>query len=125
MTKTRVATALLLAFALPLVGCGGADDKDSDPDDRRDKAKPLPLNKVFTDSIANNGDRSDWKIFFVEAPGLLKVTIRLKDVEQLFCTSPNGGAITYADLTAPTPVLEEVSLADVEKVNRVVARIIR
>ncbi|MCB1032322.1 MAG: hypothetical protein KDD47_00625 [Acidobacteria bacterium] len=63
--------------------------------------------------------------FTTFSDGLLKVTIRLKDVEQLFCTSPNGGAITYADLTAPTPVLEEVSLADVEKVNRVVARIIR
>lgn len=110
MTKTRVATALLLAFALPLVGCGGADDKDSDPDDRRDKAKPLPLNKVFTDSIANNGDRSDWKIFFVEAPGLLKVTIHFDKADagcEVFLKDKYGAEVAK-EVQSANPYIELV-----------------
>ncbi len=57
--------------------------------------------------------------------GLLKVTIRLRDVEQLFCTGPGGGAIFYADLTVPFPALHEVTLDEVAALNRVVGRIIR
>src|SRR5581483_11311150 len=36
--------------------------------------------------------------FFSRASGALLVTIRTRDVEQVFCTSEAGGAITYADL---------------------------
>ncbi|MEM7482914.1 MAG: hypothetical protein AAF481_17200 [Acidobacteriota bacterium] len=63
--------------------------------------------------------------FFTFSDGLLKVTVRLRDVEQLFCTSPNGGAITYADLKAPHPTLEEVTLEEVSQVNPTVGAIIR
>jgi len=41
--------------------------------------------------------------FFVRATGNLAVTIRLKDVEQVICTSEVGGQITFADLTARHP----------------------
>lgn len=36
----------------------------------------MPLNKVFSDSLTWEGeDRADWKIFYVEVPGLLYVTV--------------------------------------------------
>jgi hypothetical protein len=64
--------------------------------------------------------------FFVRATGALAVTIRLPaDVEQVFCTSEAGGAITFADLTAANPVFVEVSLAQVQQLNRTVSQIIR
>jgi hypothetical protein len=53
------------------------------------------------------------------------VTVRTRDVEQVFCTSQAGGAITYADLTVADPQLVEVSLDDVDKLNRTVRAIIR
>lgn len=63
--------------------------------------------------------------FFVRASGNLAVTVRLKDVEQVFCTSEAGGQITYADLTADYPSFVEVSQQEVRDLNRVVNRIIR
>lgn len=63
--------------------------------------------------------------FFSRASGSLLVTVRTRDVEQLFCTSEAGGAITYADLTAAEPELVEVSLDDVARLNRTVRAIIR
>jgi hypothetical protein len=63
--------------------------------------------------------------FFVRATGGLAVTVRLRGVEQVFCTSEAGGAITYADLTESEPQFEEVSLQQVGALNRKVARIIR
>ena len=63
--------------------------------------------------------------FFARASGNLLVTVRTRDVEQVFCTSQAGGAITYADLTAPDPQLVEVSLDEVERLNRTVRAIIR
>jgi hypothetical protein len=63
--------------------------------------------------------------FFVRATGALAVTVRLAEVEQVFCTSVAGGAITFADLTAGTPAFAEVSLDEVAKLNRTVAAIIR
>lgn len=63
--------------------------------------------------------------FFSRASGNLLVTVRTRDVEQLFCTSEAGGAVTYADLTAADPQLVEVSLDDVDKLNRTVRAIIR
>ncbi len=63
--------------------------------------------------------------FTTFSDGLLKVTIRLRDVEQLFCSSPAGGTIVYADLTAPTPVLEDVTINEVLQRNRLVGSIIR
>ncbi len=64
--------------------------------------------------------------FFTFSDGLLKVTVRLRDVEQLFCVSPSGnGAITYANLNSPNPTLEEITLEQVAALNGLVGAIIR
>jgi hypothetical protein len=64
--------------------------------------------------------------FFVRATGNLAVTVRLSDdVEQVFCTSEAGGAITFADLTAEYPAFVEVSLEQVQQRNPTVYQIIR
>ncbi len=69
-----------LAALVLLAGCGGGPDTNADPDYRRHLAKPLPLNKVFTDSITAKGeDRDDWKIFNVDAPGFLTVTVHFDE----------------------------------------------
>jgi RTX calcium-binding nonapeptide repeat (4 copies) len=63
--------------------------------------------------------------FFVRATGNLAVTIRLAEVEQVFCTSEAGGQITFADLTQTDPEFVIVTLEEVERLNRTVAEIIR
>jgi Ca2+-binding RTX toxin-like protein len=63
--------------------------------------------------------------FFVRATGLLAVTIRVTDVEQVFCASEAGGEITFADLTEDDPAFAVVSLADVARLNETVALMIR
>jgi hypothetical protein len=63
--------------------------------------------------------------FFSRATGALLVTVRLTEVEQMFCTSQAGGQITYADLTQPTPQLYVISLSDALALNNTVGRMIR
>jgi Ca2+-binding RTX toxin-like protein len=63
--------------------------------------------------------------FFQRSSGNLLVTVRTKDVEQVFCTSEAGGAITFADLTFADPAFVEVSLDDVRGLNPIVAQSIR
>jgi hypothetical protein len=63
--------------------------------------------------------------FIVRATGNVAVTVRTAEVEQMFCTSQAGGAITFVDLTAPNPDFVEVSLDEVAKLNRLVHQIIR
>ena len=63
--------------------------------------------------------------FFSRATGALLVTVRTRDVEQVFCTSRTGGAITFADLTDPSPEFVEISLDEVESLNATVREIIR
>jgi hypothetical protein len=63
--------------------------------------------------------------FFVRATGDLAVTIRLAETEQVFCTSEEGGQITFADLTEDDPEFKEVELEEVKDLNKVVAQIIR
>lgn len=63
--------------------------------------------------------------FFSRSSGALLVTVRTRDVEQLYCTSEAGGAITFADLTAADPAFVEVSLDEVADLNATVAKIIR
>jgi hypothetical protein len=63
--------------------------------------------------------------FFVRQGGALAVTIRLEDTEQVFCTSEEGGAITFADLTDEQPEFVEVSRREVLDLNPTVRRIIR
>jgi hypothetical protein len=68
----------------------------------------------------------EWLVrFFVRATGNLAVTIRLKEVEQVFCTSQAGGQITYADLTADDPRFVVVSLDEVADLNELVGASIR
>jgi hypothetical protein len=63
--------------------------------------------------------------FFARASGALLVTIRVEDTEQVYCTSQDGGAITFANLTQDKPDFDEVSLAEVRELNPDVRRIIR
>jgi len=63
--------------------------------------------------------------FFVRATGALAVTIRVSEVEQVFCTSEAGGEITFADLTDVNPEFVVVTPERVELLNGTVARIIR
>jgi hypothetical protein len=63
--------------------------------------------------------------FFVRATGALAVTVRLVDLEQVFCTSQAGGAVTFADLRSEQAVFGEVSLEYVRELNRTVSEIIR
>jgi Ca2+-binding RTX toxin-like protein len=63
--------------------------------------------------------------FFARSTGTLLVTVRTRDVEQVFCTSQAGGAITFADLTVADPTFVEVPLADVAALNPIVAQSIR
>lgn len=46
------------------------------------------------------------------ANGNLAVTVRLREVEQLFCPSANAGKVNYADLTAYSPAFVERPLSD-------------
>ena len=63
--------------------------------------------------------------FFSKANNNLLVTVRTRDVEQVFCTTQNGAGITFADLTQPDPAFVEVALGDVNGLNADVARMIR
>jgi hypothetical protein len=46
-------------------------------------------------------------------------------IEQVFCTSEVGGAISFADLTDEYPAFVEVSLQQVQQCNPTVYQIIR
>jgi Ca2+-binding RTX toxin-like protein len=63
--------------------------------------------------------------FFSKANGNLLVTVRTRDVEQVFCTAQNAAVATFADLTQPKPDFVEISLDDVRGRNSDVARMIR
>jgi hypothetical protein len=71
--------AALAAVALLSACGGGAQEENKDPDFRRHLAKPLPLNKVVTDSITSEGDVDDWKIFNVDQQGFLTVTVHFDE----------------------------------------------
>lgn len=107
-------TGTLLTSALLALGCGSVDNRAEDEDDRRDKAKPLPLNKVFTDSLSYKGDdRNDWKIFYVEDPGLLKVTVHFD--------KPDAGCVVLLKDKYGAEMAKEVQSANprMELVRRV------
>ena len=63
--------------------------------------------------------------FFSKASGNLLVTVRTRDVEQVFCTAQDAAAVTFADLTAAKPDFVEIALDAVRDVNADVARMIR
>ena len=53
------------------------------------------------------------------------VTVRVRDVEQVFCTSEHGSAIAFADLTDPVPTFVDVAPFEIERLNSLVAAMIR
>ena len=59
------------------------------------------------------------------ATGNIIVTVRLQDVEQVFCTSQSGASIALADLTVPSPAFAVVSLPEVRFLNQLVGAMIR
>jgi len=63
--------------------------------------------------------------FFSKANGNLLVTVRTRDVEQVFCTAQNAAGITFADLTQPNPTFVDITSDAVRDLNSDVARIIR
>ena len=60
---------------------------------------------------------------FRGAAGNIIVTVRVREVEQVFCSQ--GGAIAFADLTAPSPGFVVVSQREVETLNPLVGAMIR
>ncbi len=65
----------------------------------------------------------DHLIRFKGQAGNLIVTLRVRDVEQVFCSQDGG--IVVADLTQPSPGFVPVSLEDVRTLNPLVAAMIR
>ena len=59
------------------------------------------------------------------ATSAIIVTVRVRDVEQIFCTSQSGGSIAFADLTAPSPSFGVVTQQDVVNRNPIVGAMIR
>jgi Ca2+-binding RTX toxin-like protein len=66
----------------------------------------------------------DFLVRFRGPAGNIIVTVRVGEVEQVFCSSGLGG-ITFADLTLPSPAFVDVSQQDVETLNPLVAAMIR
>ena len=60
---------------------------------------------------------------FRGAAGNIIVTVRVSEVEQVFCSQ--GGAIAFADLTVPSPAFVVVSQQEVETLNSLVGAMIR
>jgi Ca2+-binding RTX toxin-like protein len=67
----------------------------------------------------------DFLVRFLGVAGNLIVTVRVSDVEQVFCSGQGGGAITFADLTAPFPSFVVVSHQEVTQLNWLVGKMIR
>jgi hypothetical protein len=65
------------------------------------------------------------RFFSKNSPNPLLVTVRVRDVEQVFCTDPDAEAITFADLTARKPDFVVVAPETVRDLNADVARMIR
>ena len=53
------------------------------------------------------------------------VTVRVSEVEQVFCTDQAGGSIAFANLTDPSPAFVVVSQQQVATLNSLVAAMIR
>jgi hypothetical protein len=61
---------------------------------------------------------------FRSAAGAILATVRVADVEQVFC-SQGGGVIAFADLTVPSPAFEVVTQPEIERLNSLVGAMIR
>jgi hypothetical protein len=60
---------------------------------------------------------------FRNAAGNILATVRVSQVEQVFCSQ--GGAIAFADLTVRPPAFVVISLQEAETLNSLVAAMIR
>ena len=60
---------------------------------------------------------------FRNAAGNILATVRVSDVEQVFCSQ--GGSIAFADLTGPSPAFVVISQQEVETLNSLVGAMIR
>jgi len=67
----------------------------------------------------------DYLVRFHGAVGNIIVTMRVSQVEQVFCPSKEGAGIAFADLTSPSPAFVDVSHDGVESLNPLVAAMIR
>jgi hypothetical protein len=67
----------------------------------------------------------EFLVRFLGVAGNLIVTVRVSGVEQVFCSGQGGGAITFADLTAPYPSFLVVSHQEVAQLNWLVGKMIR
>ena len=67
----------------------------------------------------------DYLVRFRGAAGNIIVTVRVSEVEQVFCPSEGAAGIAFADLTLPSPAFVDVSQQEVETLNRLVAAMIR
>src|SRR5262245_16262851 len=67
----------------------------------------------------------DHLVRFRGPTGNIIVTVRVKDVEQVFCSSKDGAGIAFADLTVPSPTFADVLQSEVEALNPLVAAMIR
>ena len=65
----------------------------------------------------------DYFVRFRNAGGTILATVRVRDVEQVFCSQ--GGGIAFADLSQSSPGFGIVSQAQVQTLNRVVGAMIR
>jgi Ca2+-binding RTX toxin-like protein len=86
-------------------------------------------NQCTIDKVeAQSGLGYDFLVRFRNAAGGLVVTLRMVDVEQVFCPSTNGQqatGIVYADLRQDNPQFQAVSLDQVQRLNPLVRSIIR
>ena len=69
--------------------------------------------------------RFDYLVRFRAAAGNIVVTVRVSEVEQVFCSSQEGAGIAFADLTLASPVFLDVLQQEVEILNPVVGAMIR
>jgi RTX calcium-binding nonapeptide repeat (4 copies) len=67
----------------------------------------------------------DYLVRFRGPTGNLIVTVRVSEVEQVFCSSKERTGIAFADLTLPLPAFVDVSQPEVETLNPLVAAMIR
>ena len=63
--------------------------------------------------------------FRSKATNAIIVTIRVKDVEQIFCTSQTSASIAFADLTVSSPTFREITQPEAASLNRIVGAMIR
>jgi hypothetical protein len=67
----------------------------------------------------------DYLVRFRAAAGNIVITVRVSEVEQVFCSSQGSAGIAFADLTLATPVFLDVLQQEVEILNPVVGAMIR